>query len=73
MAKNNKKKISPEEQEILFKKKRKQSLIAVSVFAVILLGWLAFAIVDDAITREKNGTTDVNFDSIMNYIEGLSE
>ncbi len=73
MAKKTKKKISQEEQEKLFAKKRKQSIIAGSVFAIILLGWLSFAIVDDAITREKNSTTELNFDSIMDYIEGLSE
>lgn len=73
MAKNTKKKISPEEQEQIFKKKRKHTLIAGSVFAIIMLGWLIFAIVDDAITREEKATTEVNFDSIMDYMEGLSE
>ena len=73
MSKKIKKKISPEAQELLLIKKRKQSLIAGSVFAVILVGWLVFAIADDAITRDKKSTTEVNFDSIMDYIEGLSD
>lgn len=73
MAKKIKKKISLEEQEMILKQKRKKSIIAGSVFAVVLVGWLTYAVIDDANLKEKSYRTPVNFNSIMDYIEGLSE
>ena len=73
MAKKIKKKISQEEQEMIFQAKRKKSLIVGSIFAVLIVGWLAYAVTDAEITKIKNARTDVNFNSIMEYIEGLSE
>lgn len=73
MAKNSNKKISQEQQEIVLKEKRKRTIIAGSVFAVLIGAWLIFAIVDDAISRKVASQTDVNFNSIIEYMEGLSE
>ena len=73
MAKKIKKKISQEEQEMIFQKKRKKSIIVGSVFAVLIVGWLVYAVTDAEIMKVKNARTDVNFNSIMEYIEGLSE
>lgn len=73
MAKHSNKKISQEQQEIVLKQKRKRTIITGSVFAVLIGAWLIFAIVDDAISRKVASQTDVNFNSIIEYMEGLSE
>lgn len=69
-------KLSPVEQEELALKKKKHIVVVFAIVGILLAGWLGFAIWDDAtggFGEKKIVTTNVNLDSIVDYVEGLSE
>lgn len=46
---------------------------AVAVVAVALIGWLGFSVYDSYTSNQERPAVAVNYDSVTDYLSGLSE